>query len=483
MPNKGIECNLRIVNQPSKKSNIFSPPKRPVNIPNTLISTALLSAICLYAPTAFSAISKDMFLKDVIPREVLVSPGKIVGKANTGKVSWFGHYGYGKFRNDRKNKHVWRDSGDNGLTASGIHGAVPGIALLSKKTLGHWFEVELNGKTYRVRQTDYGPARWTGRKIDVNAALADLAGYSPRNFPTDSVVKWRYLGKVPYDLEDMPNNMTAEVKTPQHPQMAYNDPGSVGTLGDRALTAPVRRMTAKEIEHMEAEIPPTQPVPPPKTLADLPPKITGRIPYGMHPVILASMTEASKLLPAGHKVRFNNAKRTYSTVGDYSYHLKEDQYGALAVDIEIIDGKGRVLRNIRSPSTFGIYRDFMHWTKAIQHQRFPAYRGKGRWGGYFTSGVSQDLMHYDLGPEGGTQAGTWERGLRREYRHFGLAHDVGRGMGNIAKFMLPFPAGVVGLGPMPGKPIITEAVAMTKRGNKRYAKRWGRRVIDDSDDE
>jgi len=182
-------------------------------------------------------------------------------------------------------------------------------------------------------------------------------------------------------------------------------------------------------------------IPPPKILtpADREPQVVGKYPYGLHPVIKESMLLASRHLPLGYKIRFDNASRNSSSVGGYSYHLQHDKLGALAVDIEIIDPKGRHLKNLQSPATFAMYRDFMHWTKKYQYDKFPAWRGKGRWGGYFVSGVAADLMHYDLGPEHGTQAGKWETGLSRQFAHFGKPHDVGRGMGHIASFQLPNP--------------------------------------------
>lgn len=118
----------------------------------------------------------------------LAGPG-----VQSGRMSWFGQYGYGRY-NDGLHRHVWRDSGDNGINASGLPQMVPGIALMTRRTLGHWFEVELNGRVFLVRQVDVGPHPRTGRKIDINAPLSDMAGFSPRNFPTDRVVRWRHVG-------------------------------------------------------------------------------------------------------------------------------------------------------------------------------------------------------------------------------------------------------------------------------------------------
>jgi len=414
--------NLKIVICPSRTSHIFGPQKKSgLSTSNTLLLTTLATGVCLCSPAAISAIH----------REVFVMPGKLTGDdVRAGKTSWFGQYGYGKYR-DGMNNHVWRDRGDNGQTASGMPQTTPGIALPTRKHLKHWFEVELKGKKYTVQQTDVGPAKWTGRKIDINAPLADMAGWTPKNFPTDSVVKYRYLGppgKMPQ--QDLPANVAGVTA----PKLALLEKQKQSVdLAEKAVTA---GMGKQHIDDMNLGLPP--PVPKVKTLKDIPAKIVGKIPYGMHPVILKSMTEASKLLPDGWNVRFDNAKRNHSSVGSRSYHIKEDQYGALAVDIQLINN-GKKLPMLQSPKHFAVYRDFMHYTKKLQYELFPDYRGRGRWGGYFTSGVSQDLMHYDLGPERGTQAGNWEKGLKSGYRHFGLSGDVGKGMGTLAGFSLPMP--------------------------------------------
>jgi hypothetical protein len=132
--------------------------------------------------------------------------GAVNEKLHSGRMSWFGQYNYGRHRDkSRKAKHVWRDLGDNGKNASGLPQTVPGIALTNRKTLGHWYEVKLNGAWYLARHVDMGPARYTGRTIDINAPLADMAGWSPKNFPTDKKATWRYVGRVltPRHLADM----------------------------------------------------------------------------------------------------------------------------------------------------------------------------------------------------------------------------------------------------------------------------------------
>jgi hypothetical protein len=126
-----------------------------------------------------------------------------------------------------------------------------------------------------------------------------------------------------------------------------------------------------------------------------------------------------------------------------------------AVDITIYKN-GVALKNIRSPETFAVYRDFMQDVKHFQDQLFPELRGQGRWGGYFVSGVGQDLMHYDLDPSNVMAAGSWEGGLRPQYAFYGIPGDVGKGMGNLATYK---PAGTSVGGPSvaaaPAKPTIT----------------------------
>ncbi len=404
-----------------KTYNKSKKPEEPLNL---LKPTAILTAICMCSTLAYAAI------------DFHAQPGRLDGPGiKSGKTSWFGQYGYGRYNNG-KHTHVWRDTGDNGKNASGLPQTTPGIAIYDRKTLGHWYEVELKGKKYKVRQVDIGPAPWTGRKIDINAPLADMAGWSPKNFPTDSTVKYRYLGKNLPPLETLPGNV-AEVDTKKLPKLAMLD--MKPSLQYHAIVG--TDLKEKEVEKkLDNTAPDKQERAKMLTAADRAPQLVGGYPWGLHPVIKDSMLHASKHLPIGYKFRFNNAGRNSSTVGSASYHVKRDKSGhALATDIEILDPKGRVLKNIRSPATFAMYRDFMHWTKKYQYDRHPAYRGKGRWGGYFVSGVSQDLMHYDLGPENETMAGSWEHGLKPRYAHFGRREDVGRGMGKIAAFRLPNP--------------------------------------------
>lgn len=80
----------------------------------------------------------------------------------------------------------WVDKGDRpGSNALGVPESLQGIALPNRKTLGQWFDVTApNGQTYRLQQTDVGPAKWTGKGIDISAAAAAGMGYTPKNFPT-----------------------------------------------------------------------------------------------------------------------------------------------------------------------------------------------------------------------------------------------------------------------------------------------------------
>lgn len=175
------------------------------------------------------------------------------------------------------------------------------------------------------------------------------------------------------------------------------------------------------------------------SLASLPSRFVGAERFsGINPVIARSMTEASKLLPPGYTAKVISASRVSSTVGSASFHLKRDgANNSLAVDVTLVSPSGEELKNIRAPQNFSLYREFMQNVKAAQDQLYPNLRGFGRWGGYFVSGIAQDLMHYDLGPKDKTVAGTWENGLRSQYAYYGMPRDVGKGMGPITEYKIP----------------------------------------------
>ncbi len=119
-----------------------------------------------------------------------------------GKVSWFG------------GPH---DATDSGHTASGGTTKEPGIAVYNHGTLGGYWRVRApNGKVAVLRQTDIGPAPWTGRKVDVTYSALGQLGYNEGNFPTNSQVSAEYLG----------HNPNAAVKAQS--AKAYSIPGRPG---------------------------------------------------------------------------------------------------------------------------------------------------------------------------------------------------------------------------------------------------------------
>lgn len=63
-----------------------------------------------------------------------------------------------------------------GLTAGGFQATEPGIALRSSSTLGATFRLKTDNGTDLVLQTDWGPASWTGREIDITEAEASRLG-------------------------------------------------------------------------------------------------------------------------------------------------------------------------------------------------------------------------------------------------------------------------------------------------------------------
>lgn len=114
----------------------------------------------------------------------------------SGKGSWY----------SQLPQYGWVDREDRpGSNALGVPDEKQGIALPSRATLGQWFDVTFpDGQTHRLQQTDVGPAKWTGKGIDISAAAAHEAGYSPKNFPTGGNFTWKPAaeGDLSYDTED-----------------------------------------------------------------------------------------------------------------------------------------------------------------------------------------------------------------------------------------------------------------------------------------
>src|SRR5262245_7544224 len=101
----------------------------------------------------------------------------------SGKGSWYSQY---------SGKYNWVDSGDQpGSNALGVPDSAQGCAFYNRSTLGDWFVVTApNGRPLLMPQTDIGPNPSTGRKIDISSHMAETFGYTPRNFPTDSIFTW-----------------------------------------------------------------------------------------------------------------------------------------------------------------------------------------------------------------------------------------------------------------------------------------------------
>lgn len=106
------------------------------------------------------------------------------GQSISGKVSWFGGP---------------NDSSAGTRTASGAPTAAPGIAVYNRATLGGYWRVTdtKTGRSAVLKQTDLGPAPWTGRKIDVTYSALGRFGYGEHDFPTDSTFQAEYLGRNP----------------------------------------------------------------------------------------------------------------------------------------------------------------------------------------------------------------------------------------------------------------------------------------------
>jgi hypothetical protein len=101
----------------------------------------------------------------------------------SGKGSWFSQF---------QGQYNWHDDGDTpNSNKLGVPDNRQGFAMYSNATLGKWRDVRApNGVVLRLQQTDIGPNPATGRTIDIAAVAAEHFGYSPKNFPTDSVFQW-----------------------------------------------------------------------------------------------------------------------------------------------------------------------------------------------------------------------------------------------------------------------------------------------------
>jgi peptidoglycan hydrolase-like protein with peptidoglycan-binding domain len=129
-----------------------------------------------------TAAELDKYLTDHPPPPIPEKPAEVVW--DSGKGSWYSQY---------EGRYDWNDPGDKaGSNALRVPDDAQGISFFNSGTLGRWFEVQYpNGKKFIEQQTDIGPAPWTGKKIDISAAAAERAGYSPDNFPTGAIIKWR----------------------------------------------------------------------------------------------------------------------------------------------------------------------------------------------------------------------------------------------------------------------------------------------------
>lgn len=113
-------------------------------------------------------------------------------------------------RHQRAMRHVWRAlrsryyarrnhclsgpvfAGRISEFSGGYQATEPGIALRSSMTLGETFRLTTVAGTDYVRQTDWGPASWTGRAIDITTAQMAVMGWAP----TDS---WGTAKLIPGD--------------------------------------------------------------------------------------------------------------------------------------------------------------------------------------------------------------------------------------------------------------------------------------------
>lgn len=158
------------------------------------------------------------------------------GPVSSGAGSWYSQY---------SGNNDWVDRGDKpGSNALGVPDEKQGIALPSRDTLGQWFDVTTpDGRSFRLQQTDVGPAKWTGRGVDVSAAAADKMGYSPNNFPTDQ-------GKFTWRKADgPPPAQPIEHSKPAEP-VRLAQTGQVTSLPVQAFTPTPKSVRDAEIDRL-----------------------------------------------------------------------------------------------------------------------------------------------------------------------------------------------------------------------------------------
>lgn len=112
-----------------------------------------------------------------------------------GKGSWYSQF---------DGQYEWRDQGDRpDSNALGVPDSKQGFAMYDRATLGKWRSVKApNGVILKLQQTDIGPHPSTGRSIDIAAVAAEHFGYSPKNFPTDSVFQWSAIADAQVQPDD-----------------------------------------------------------------------------------------------------------------------------------------------------------------------------------------------------------------------------------------------------------------------------------------
>lgn len=100
---------------------------------------------------------------------------------------WLKHHRYTGYVVSGKTSTFGALTGDSeGQTADGGSTNRPCIAIRDDSTLGHWFDVTVNGHHARLLHCDWGPAESTGRSIDITGVGDEALGFNPSSFPTES---------------------------------------------------------------------------------------------------------------------------------------------------------------------------------------------------------------------------------------------------------------------------------------------------------
>jgi hypothetical protein len=125
---------------------------------------------------------------------------------------------------------------------------------------------------------------------------------------------------------------------------------------------------------------------------------------GVDPRLVRLIAAASVFLPPGWRVHVTSGLRHGAVVagsGGRSQHDAGPGGLGLAIDVQLVDAKGRFLPNKTRDQASGLWREYKNFADLVFHAQrvlYPELEGALAWGGKFTLASGEwDVMHFDLG--------------------------------------------------------------------------------------